>query len=90
MFSAVERALLSILMTKVQFLTTMSRLVVGPTHLPLQWILGVLFPELKQLGHKTDHSPPSTAKVKNAWSYISTHPICLHGMVLNQAMDSSS
>jgi len=30
--------------------------------------------------HEADHSPPSSAKVKNAWSY--TSPICLYGMVL--------
>jgi hypothetical protein len=35
------------------------------------------------LGHEADHSPPSTAKVKNIWSYTSTHPIRLHGVVLN-------
>jgi len=30
-------------------------------------------------GSKRDHSPPSSAKVKNKWSYT-TNPICLHGM----------
>jgi hypothetical protein len=24
---------------------------------------------VKRLGHETDHSPPSVAEVKNAWSY---------------------
>jgi hypothetical protein len=38
---------------------------------------------VKQSGHETDHSPPSSAEVKNAWSYTSTHPIRLHGVVLN-------
>jgi len=28
-----------------------------------------------------DHSPPSSAEVKNAWSYTSTHPVSLHGVV---------
>jgi hypothetical protein len=27
--------------------------------------------------------PPSSAEVKNVWSYISTPPMCLHGVVLN-------
>jgi hypothetical protein len=36
----------------------------------------------KQPGHEADHSPPSSANVKNSWSYNSTAPICLHGMVL--------
>jgi hypothetical protein len=39
---------------------------------------GVKFP-----GCEADDSHPSTAKVKNVWSCISTHPYCLHGMVLN-------
>ena len=28
----------------------------------------------------THHSPPSSAKVKNEWNYISTPTACLHGM----------
>jgi hypothetical protein len=31
---------------------------------------------------EADHSPPSSAKVKNPWSYTSTSPIHLHGLVL--------
>jgi len=27
-------------------------------------------------------SPPSSAEVKNAWSYTSTSPVCPHGVVL--------
>jgi hypothetical protein len=40
---------------------------------------GVLSQQVKRLGHKLNHSPPSSAEVKNEWSYTSTHPICLHG-----------
>jgi hypothetical protein len=29
---------------------------------------------------EVDHSPPSSAEVKNEWSCISTPFICLHGM----------
>jgi hypothetical protein len=48
-----------------------------------------------QLGHEADHSPPSSAQVKNAWSYTSTpqyifmawclikHRIHLHGMAFS-------
>jgi hypothetical protein len=39
--------------------------------------------EVKQLGHEADHSPPSSAKVKNVWSYTSTPPVHLHGVVLS-------
>jgi len=32
---------------------------------------------------KLNHSPPSSAEVKNAWSCISTPPIRLHDVVLS-------
>jgi len=38
------------------------------------------FPALKQLGHEINHSPPSSAEVKNDWSYTSTPLVCLCGM----------
>jgi hypothetical protein len=44
---------------------------------PVRRILGALSPEVKRPGRKTDHSPPSIAKVKNAWSYTSTPPYLL-------------
>jgi hypothetical protein len=40
---------------------------------------------IKWLEHEADHSPPSSNKVKNAWSYISIPLMHLHGVVLNQA-----
>jgi len=63
--------------------TIMSRLDLRPTQLPIQWVPGALSLGLKQLGHEADHSPPSSANVKNVWGHTSTPPICLHGMVLN-------
>jgi len=57
---------------------TVFRPTLGPTQPPVQWVLGV-----KQLGHEVDHSPPSSAEVKNVWNYTSTPPVHLHGMVLN-------
>jgi len=44
--------------------TTMSRLALGPTQLPIQWVPGSL--DVKQMGREADKSPPSSAKVKNA------------------------
>jgi hypothetical protein len=44
---------------------------------------GGSFPEIKQPGPEADHSPPSSVEVKNAWSYTSTPPIRLHGVVLS-------
>jgi len=32
------------------------------------------FSGVKWLGHEADHSPPSSAEVKIAWSYTSTPP----------------
>jgi hypothetical protein len=34
-------------------------------------------------GREADHSPQSSAEVKNAWSYTSTPPIRLHGVMLS-------
>jgi hypothetical protein len=38
---------------------------------------------VRQPGRKADHSPPSSAEVKNAWNYPSTPPVRLHGAVLS-------
>jgi len=54
-------------MTSVEFPSTASSMVLGPIQPPIQWVPGV-----KQLKHEADHSAPSRAKVKNAWSYTST------------------
>jgi hypothetical protein len=45
---------------------TTFRPVLGPTHPPIQWALEALSLKVKQLGHEADHSPLSSAKVKNA------------------------
>jgi hypothetical protein len=47
------------------FLFTMSsRMALGPTHPPIQWVAGTLSLGLKQPEREADHSPPSSAKVK--------------------------
>jgi len=38
---------------------------------------------VKRQVHEADHSPLSSAEVKNAWSCISTHPIRLHIFVFS-------
>jgi len=48
-----------------------------------QWVPGALFLGVKRPGREVDHSPPSSAEVKNAWNYTSTPPIRLHGVVLS-------
>jgi hypothetical protein len=50
---------------------TAFRQVLGPTKPPIQQVPG----------RETDHSAPFSADVKNAWSYTSTSPIFLHGVV---------
>jgi hypothetical protein len=37
----------------------------GPTHPPIKWIAGPVFPGVKRSGREADHSPPSNAEVKN-------------------------
>jgi hypothetical protein len=48
-----------------------------------QWVPGALSLGVKWQGREADHSPPSSAEVKTAWSYTSTPPIRLHGVVLS-------
>jgi hypothetical protein len=63
--------------------TTASRTALGPTEPPIQWVPGPLSLEVKRPGREADNSPPSSAEVKNAWSYTSTPPIRLHGVLLS-------
>jgi hypothetical protein len=51
------------------FLFTASRPCMGPTQPPIQWVPGVLSLGVSRPGCEADHSPPSSAEVKNAWSY---------------------
>jgi len=41
------------------------------------------FPGGKRPGREADHSLPSSSRSKNEWSYTSTPPIRLHGVVLS-------
>jgi hypothetical protein len=54
----------------------------GPTQPAIQWVPGVFPPGIKQMGREADHSPLSSAEVKNGGS-IPPLPIRLHGIVLN-------
>jgi hypothetical protein len=62
--------------------TTAYRTALGSTQPPIQWVPGALSLGVKRPGSEADHSPPSSAEVKNEWSYTSTPPIRLHGVVL--------
>jgi len=63
--------------------TTASRTVLEHTQPPIQWVPGFLSLALKRTGCEDDHSPPSSAEVKNVWIYTSTLPIRLYGVVLS-------
>jgi len=49
--------------------TTSPRTSLGPTHPPIQWVSGALSQEVKRPESEADHLSPSSAEVKNAWSY---------------------
>jgi hypothetical protein len=61
--------------------TTMSTSALGPSQPPIQWVPRVISLEVKRLGCEADQSPPSSAEVKNPWSYTCTPPIH-HDVVL--------
>jgi hypothetical protein len=51
--------------------TTASRTALGPTQPPIQRVRGALSLGVKRPERESDHSPPSNAEVRNAWSYTS-------------------
>ena len=55
-----------------------SKPALGPTH---RSFLGV-----KRPGRDADHSSPTSAEVKDGWSYTSTPTICLHGVDRNNVI----
>jgi hypothetical protein len=50
------------------------KLALGPIQPHIQWVPETLSPGENRPGREAERSPPSTAEVKNAWSYTSTHP----------------
>jgi hypothetical protein len=44
--------------------TTASRTALGPTQPPIKWVPGALSLGVKRSGREADHSPPSSAEVK--------------------------
>jgi len=62
-------------------LTTVSRMGLRPTQPPTQWVRGAPL-GIKRPGREDDHSPQSSAFVKNEWRYTSTPPIRLNGCLV--------
>lgn len=56
-----------------------SRPVFAPIQHPTQWVEG-FSPVVKQPEREFNHKSPSSAYVKNEWSYTSNFALCLHGI----------
>jgi len=65
------------------FLATAPRPTLGPTQPPIQWIPWSPSPGINRPGGEVDDAPPSSAEVKNAWSYTSSPPVRLHYVKLS-------
>jgi hypothetical protein len=63
--------------------TTASRTVRRPTQPPIQWVPGALSLGVKRVGREADHSPPSSAEIKEFVELYFHSPIRLHGVVLS-------
>jgi hypothetical protein len=70
------------------FFATASRPALGPIQRPIQWLPGALSLGIKRPVLEADHWPPSSPGVMSSWNYTSTPPICLQGVVLNQAQET--
>jgi hypothetical protein len=57
---------------RIFLFTTVSRTALRPTQPPTLWVPGALSLGVKRPGRQTDHSPSSSAEIKNVWSYTST------------------
>jgi hypothetical protein len=59
---------------KIFLLSILSRLILGPTQPPIQWVSEALFPRIQQLRHEADYLNPTSAKVKNIRLHTSIPP----------------
>jgi hypothetical protein len=51
-----------------------SRMALGSTQHPIQWVPGALSPGVKRSGREADHLPPDRTEVRKIWIYTSTTP----------------
>jgi hypothetical protein len=54
----------------------------GPTQPPVHWVPADFFLGVNQPRREADQTPPSSDEVRNSWSYTSTPPARLRGVVL--------
>jgi hypothetical protein len=54
------------------FFATASRETLGPTQPLIQWVPAPVTPGVKRPAREVEHSPSSSAEIKNPWSYTST------------------
>jgi hypothetical protein len=69
---------------------TVFRSAVRPTQAPAQWLPGVFFLGVNRPVRKADHTPLFAVKVKNLWSYTSTHPYAFMTSCLVKRRNTSS
>jgi hypothetical protein len=67
---------------------TVSRTALGPTQSPIQWVPGALSLGAKRPGREADHSPPSSAEVKECVRLYLHSPIRLHDVVLSHTTEA--
>jgi len=75
--------------SEVILFATASRTALGPTHFPILWVPAAPSAVVMGPGRQADHSPPSSAKVKNAWSYTSISQYVFIAWCLNKYRMSS-
>jgi hypothetical protein len=73
---------------KMFIFSTASTQALGSTQLPIQWVQEKFYLGVRALGRESDYSPPSSAEVKNAWSYTSNPPYFFMAWYLRRRKDS--
>jgi hypothetical protein len=69
---------------RIFLFTIASRLALGTTQPPIQWVIRAFSLEVKQPGREADHSFPSSAEVKECVDLYFNSPIRLHGVVFSK------
>jgi hypothetical protein len=64
----------------IHLFTTVSKMAVGPTQPPIQWVPGALSLGVKRPGREADRSRPSSAEINNAWRYTSAPQYAFLGL----------